>query len=68
MRILILIKRCVIYAKDVQRITGRSERYSHEVLRKIREHFEKGEKQFVTVAEFSAFSGIPEEKLREYLF
>ncbi|MFC5624567.1 hypothetical protein [Algoriphagus winogradskyi] len=63
-----ITKRCVIYAKDVQRITGRSERYSHDVLRKIREHLEKGEKQFVTVAEFSAFSGIPEEKLREYIF
>ncbi|MCE7057169.1 hypothetical protein LZF95_20985 [Algoriphagus sp. AGSA1] len=61
------MKRCVIYAKDVQRITGRSERYSHDVLRKIRVKYEKGNKQFVTVAEFAAFSGIPEEKLREYL-
>jgi len=62
-----ITKRCVIYAKDVQRITGRSERYSHDILRKARLHFEKGNKQFVTVAEFSEFSGIPEEKLVEYL-
>lgn len=61
------IKRCVIFAKDIQRITGKSERYSHDVLRKIREEFDKGAKQFVTVEEFSAFSGIPEEKLKEYL-
>ncbi|WP_439490859.1 hypothetical protein [Algoriphagus sp.] len=62
-----LKKRCVIYAKDVQRITGRSARYSHDVLKKIRKQFSKERKQFVTVAEFSAFSGIPEEKLKEYL-
>ncbi len=62
-----LKKRCVIYAKDIQRITGRSERYSHEVLKKIRCLSEKGKGQFVTVSEFAAFSGIPEEDLMEYL-
>jgi hypothetical protein len=63
-----LRKRCVIYAKDIQLITGRSERYSHEVLRKIRDLTDKGKGQFVTVAEFSAFSGIPEEDLEAYLY
>jgi hypothetical protein len=61
-------KRCVIYAKDIQRITGRSERYSHEVLKKIRNLTDKEKGQFVTVAEFSAFSGIPEEDLEAYLY
>lgn len=67
MLLAMLKKRCVIYAKDIQRITGRSERYSHEVLRKIKDLTDKGKGQFVTVAEFSAFSGIPEEELQEYL-
>ncbi|MDG1277547.1 MAG: hypothetical protein P8O16_09725 [Algoriphagus sp.] len=60
-------KRCVIFPKDVQRITGRSERYGHDILKKIRIHFEKGENQFVTISEFSAFSGIPEQVVNDYL-
>ncbi|WP_084421214.1 hypothetical protein [Algoriphagus vanfongensis] len=60
-------KRCVIYAKDIQRITGRSVRYSHEVIRKIRQLTDKSKGQYVTVAEFSAFSGIPESDVSDYL-
>ncbi|RIW12178.1 hypothetical protein D0X99_19675 [Algoriphagus lacus] len=61
------IKRCVIYAKDIQRITGRSQRYSHEVIRKIRQMTEKEKGQFVTIGEFSEFSGIPKDDLEGYL-
>ncbi len=61
------IKRCVIYAKDIQRITGRSQRYCHEVIRKIRHLTDKSKGQYVTVAEFSAFSGIPESEVSDYL-
>ena len=61
------IKRCVIYAKDIQRITGRSVRYSHEVIRKIRHLADKSKGQYVTVAEFAAFSGIPESEVSDYL-
>lgn len=60
-------KRCVIYAKDIQRITGRSVRYSHEVIRKIKHLTDKSKGQYVTVAEFSAFSGISESELFGYL-
>ncbi|TDK43337.1 hypothetical protein [Algoriphagus formosus] len=60
-------KRCVIYAKDIQRITGKSERYSHEVLKKIRRLFSKEKGQYVTISEFAVFSGIPEEELLEYI-
>ncbi|TDK42052.1 hypothetical protein [Algoriphagus formosus] len=60
-------KRCVIYAKDIQRITGKSERYSHEVLKKIRRLFDKEKGQYVTISEFAVFSGIPEEELLEYI-
>jgi hypothetical protein len=61
------IKRCVIYAKDIQRITGRSVRYSHEVIRKIRQITDKEKGQYITLSEFSEFSGIPREDLEEYL-
>jgi hypothetical protein len=60
-------KRCVIYAKDIQLITGRSIRYSHEVIRKIRHLTDKSKGQYVTLTEFSAFSGIPESELSGYI-
>jgi hypothetical protein len=31
-------KRIVVYPKDIMFITGRSERYSREVIKRIREH------------------------------
>ncbi|KEO71707.1 hypothetical protein [Anditalea andensis] len=60
-------KRCVIYAKDIQRITGRSERYGQKVLSKIRVLLNKSPDQFVTVEEFSLFSGIPEAQVEMYM-
>lgn len=54
-----LKKRCVIYPKDVQIITGKSERYGQVLLTKIRSYFKKDSHQFVTLKEFSEFSGIP---------
>ena len=44
--------RLCIYPKDVQRITGKSERYSRMLLQKIKEAFSKQEHQFVSVEEF----------------
>lgn len=35
------ITRACIYPKDVQCITGRSERYGRRLLKEIREHFDK---------------------------
>lgn len=63
-----LRKRCVIYPKDVVHITGRSERYAQALLHKIRVFLQKEPHQYVTVKDFSAFSGIPEEVIQGYLF
>jgi len=60
-------KRCVIYPKDVQRMTGRQERYCQKVISKIKRMFSKKKYQFVTIKEFSEFSGIPEEEILQYL-
>jgi hypothetical protein len=40
-------KRIIIYPKDVQRITGKSDRYGWQLLDKIRLHFAEGLHQFV---------------------
>ncbi|WP_373496227.1 hypothetical protein [Aquiflexum sp.] len=60
-------KRCVIYPKDVQIITGKSERYGQDLLNKIRIYLNKKPNQFITIKEFSEFSGIPTKDLEDYI-
>jgi hypothetical protein len=60
-------KRTVLYAKDVENITGRKERAARKVLQKVRELFGKPKDGFVTVREFSLYTGIDEELIREFL-
>lgn len=61
------LKRICIYPKDVQRITGRSERYGRKLLQKVRRHFEKDQHQFVTIKEFSEYTGINEAEIEQYI-
>ncbi|SFU01908.1 hypothetical protein SAMN04489724_3346 [Algoriphagus locisalis] len=61
-------KRCVIYPKDVQVITGRSERYGHSILVKIKVRNGKEPYQFVTLHEFAEFSGIPLAQVESYIY
>jgi len=60
-------KRVVVYAKDVENITGRKERAARKVLQKIRELVGKPKDGFVTVREFSLYTGIDEDLVREFL-
>jgi len=60
-------KRACIYPKDIQRITGRSERYGRKLLNDIRNYFGKESYQFITIKEFSEYSGIEEEIVNKYL-
>tara|TARA_R110000850_G_scaffold32285_1_gene88863 strand:- start:2117 stop:2347 length:231 start_codon:yes stop_codon:yes gene_type:complete len=61
-------KRCIVYPKDVQIITGRSERYGQLLLQKIRVFHNKKPHQYVTIQEFSDFSGIPPGDISDYLY
>tara|TARA_Y100000310_G_C20086699_1_gene536367 strand:- start:80 stop:277 length:198 start_codon:yes stop_codon:yes gene_type:complete len=61
-----LIRSC-IYAKDIQRITGRSERYGRKLLKKIKEKLDKEQHQFVTLDEFSEYSGIDIDTVKKYI-
>ena len=42
-------KRICIYAKDIQLITGRSERYGRKLLQTIRETLDKEPHQFIKI-------------------
>tara|TARA_R110002074_G_scaffold107769_2_gene232883 strand:- start:1607 stop:1804 length:198 start_codon:yes stop_codon:yes gene_type:complete len=60
-------KRACIYPKDIQRITGRSERYGRKLLNDVKNYFGKESYQFVTIKEFVEYSGIEEEIVKKYL-
>ncbi len=59
--------RIVIYAKDVEKITGRSLRTCYMILEKIKKHYRKSRYDFVTVREFCEFLHIDEELVKDYL-
>jgi hypothetical protein len=61
------IVRACIYPKDIQCITGRSERYGRKLLNEIKAHFGKESHQFVTINEFSEYSGIEVDIINEYI-
>lgn len=60
-------KRIVVYPKDIENITGRKPGAARKLLRNIKKAFQKLPDQFVTAQEFSAYTGIEEEIVREYL-
>ena len=64
---MMITKRACIYPKDIQRITGRSERYGRKLLKDIRNFFGKESYQFITIKEFAEYSGIEEEIVNKYL-
>ena len=63
------MERLCIYPKDIQIVTGRSERFGRNLIRKIKQALSKQEHQFVTIDEFCNYTGlcaqIVKEKLRE---
>ncbi|WP_317197642.1 hypothetical protein, partial [Neotamlana laminarinivorans] len=61
------LERACIYPKDIQRITGRTERYGRKLLSKIKQHFNKEPHQFITIKEFAEYSGINEDVIKEYI-
>ena len=61
------VDRIIIYPKDIQRITGRSERYGRILLKRIKGHFQKDDHQFVSVEEFCAYTGLKYEQVTELL-
>lgn len=61
------MNRLTIYPKDIQRITGRSDRYGRMLLSKIKTHFHKLDHQFVTIDEFCLYTGLKAEDVKRLL-
>jgi len=60
-------KRVCIYPKDIQLITGRSERYGRKLIQTIKDVLDKKPHQFVTIKEFSEYSGIELDTINDYI-
>ena len=56
-------RRAVVYAKDVENITGRKRTAARKLLRNIRDYFKKKRTEFITVREFCQYTGIDEESV-----
>lgn len=57
------MERICIYPKDIQIVTGRSERYGWSLIKKIKTHFKKQQHHLVTVDEFCQFTGLQQESV-----
>lgn len=62
-----ITKRACIYPKDIQRITGHSERHCRKILNKIKNYLDKDPHQFITIKEFSDYSGIQVDIVNQYI-
>lgn len=60
-------QRIAVYPRDVVNITGCKTRTAQRLMQTIRAAFEKEKFQFITVQEFSLFTGIDEELVRQSL-
>ncbi|WP_062125910.1 hypothetical protein [Geofilum rubicundum] len=60
-------KRICIYAKDIQRITGKSEKTGYRMLGAIRKKLGKKPHQFVTMEEFADYTGIALADVSQYI-
>ena len=54
------MKRVVVYPKDIMVVTGKSERHSRTLLKRMKKHFKKEEYQCITITEFCQYMGLDE--------
>ncbi len=60
-------QRLCIYPKDIVRITGNSERFSRDLIQRIKQKLGKEEHQFITIDEFCHYAGFEVEKVQELI-
>lgn len=61
------MERVCIYPKDVQIVTGKSERWGRDVIKKIKTHLAKQPHQLVSIDEFCVYTGLSASTVKEKL-
>lgn len=62
-----LPRRLVIYARDVENLTGLSPRSARRMIHQVRKELGKRKGQYLTIPEFCAVTGFNQEHVREFL-
>ncbi len=58
------MKRIFVYPKDVQMLTGKSERHCREIIKQIRLRNKKEKHQLITVSELCEYLGVHPDSVR----
>ncbi|MBT1689162.1 hypothetical protein [Dawidia soli] len=61
------LRRIILSIKDIQRLTGRSERQSRRILVAVRKKLGKQPRQPVSIQEYCRYTGLHEEDVARYL-
>ncbi len=61
------MERVCIYPKDVQIVTGKSERWGRDIIKKIKTKFSKQDHQLVTIDEFCTYMGLDNIVVKQLL-
>lgn len=61
------MNRLCIYLKEIQIITGRSDRYGRNLIKKIKEYLRKQQHQVVTVEGFCQYMGLQQDTVARQL-
>ena len=61
------MERICIYPKDIQLVTGKSERYGRSIIQQIKKKYAKANNQLVTIEEFCNFTGLPVQSVNQKL-
>lgn len=56
--------RVCMYPKDIQRIMGKEYTQARRILKKIKEHLNKEDHQYISVEEFCKYTGLPIEEVQ----
>jgi hypothetical protein len=60
-------QRIIIYQKDIQRITGKKEKASRNLLKKIKKSLNKTEESFISLDEFCIYTGLDREEVIDFM-
>jgi ribosomal protein S3 len=61
------LTRIVIYTKDVQRITGKSDRHCRRILKRLRQELGKQKHHPITITEFCRYMKVDTAEIQKYL-
>ena len=61
------LKRLIIYPKDIMLITGKSERYSRYLHKRIKKQLGKEDHQVISVNEFCIYMGLDSNEIQEVI-